>query len=71
MTRTADLIYYTRPRPPRQRFRFILGDGSIKKFQLIEKIDLVFHSRTDFPLTLCGGSFVPDLGSNLFFLHVV
>ena len=30
------------------------------------KIDLVFHSRSDFPITLYDVSFVPDLGSNLF-----
>ena len=46
MTRSVDLIYDTRHPPPPPRSRIILGDGSIKKVQLIEKIDIVFHSRT-------------------------
>ena len=35
------------------------------------KIDLVFHSRTDYQVTLHNVSFVPDLGFNLFSFHVV
>ena len=34
-------------------------------------IDLVFHSRTDHPVTLHDVSFVPDLGFNLFSFHVI
>jgi transposase InsO family protein len=48
-----------------------LGDGSVKKVQFVGKIDLVFHSRTDHPVTLYDVSFVPDLGFNLFSFHVV
>ena len=51
MTRNADLMYDTRPPPPR-RSRIIAGDGSIKKVQFIGKIDIAFHSRTDFPVSL-------------------
>ena len=36
ITRNADLMYDTRPPPPR-RSRIILGDGSIKKVQFIGK----------------------------------
>ena len=34
-------------------------------------IDLVFHSRTDFPVTLYDVSYMPDLGFSLFSFHVV
>ena len=70
MTRNADLMYDTKPPSP-QRSRIILGDGSIKKVQFVGKIDLVFHSRTDYQVTLHNVSFVPDLGFNLFSFHVV
>ena len=58
MTRNADLMYDTKPPSP-QRSRIILGDGSIKKVQFVGKIDLVFHSRTDYQVTLHNVSFVP------------
>ena len=51
--------------------RIILGDGPTKKVQFIGKIDLVFHSRTDYLVTLYDVSFVPDLGSNLLSFRVV
>ena len=70
MTRNADLMYDTKPPSP-QRSRIILGGGSIKKVQFVGKIDLVFHSRTDYQVTLHNVSFVPDLGFNLFSFHVV
>ena len=44
---------------------------TIKKVQFIGKVDLVFHSRTDYPVALYDVSFVPDLGFNLFSFHVV
>ena len=70
MTRNADLMYDTRPPSPR-RSTIILGDGSIKRVHFVGKLDLVFHSRTDYPVTLHDVSFVPDLGLNLFSFHVV
>ena len=70
MTRSADLMYDTRPPSP-HRSRIILGDGSIKKVRFVGKLDLVFHSRADHPVTLHGVSFVPDLGFNLFSFHGV
>ena len=70
MTRSADLMHDTRPPFP-HRSRIILGDGSIKKVQFFGKLDLVFHSRTDYPATLRDVSFVPDLGFNLFSFHAV
>ena len=70
MTRNADLMYDTRPSSP-YRSRIILGDGSIRKVQFVGKLDLVFHSRTDHPVTLHDVSFVPDLGFNPFSFHVV
>ena len=70
MTRNADLMYDTKPPSP-QRSRIILGDGSIKKVQFVGKIDVVFHNRTDYQVTLHNVSFVPDLGFNLFSFHVV
>ena len=39
--------------------------------QFVGKLDLVFHSRDDHPITLHDVSFVPDLGFNLFAFHVV
>ena len=70
MTRNADLMYDTRPPSP-HRSRIILGEGSIRKVQFVGKLDLMFHSRTDHPVTLHDVSFVPDLGFNLFSVHVV
>ena len=70
MTRNADLVYDTRPPSP-YRSMVILGDGSIKKVQFVGKIDLVFHSKTGYPITLHDVSFVPDFGFNLFSFHVV
>ena len=70
VTRSADVMYNTRPSSP-NRSRIILGDESIKKLQFVGKIYLVFHSRTDYPVTLHDVSFVPDLGFNLFSFHVV
>ena len=70
MTRSADLMYDTRSPSP-HRSRIILGDGSIKKVKFVGKIDLAFHSRTDYPVTLHDVSFVPDLDVNLFSFHVV
>ena len=46
--------------------RIILGDGSIKMVHFVGKLDLVFHSRTDHPVTLHDVSFVPDVGFDLF-----
>ena len=63
----TDLMYDTRP-PPRHRSRIILGNGSLKKVPFIRKPDQVFHSRTDYPVTLYD---VPDLRFNLFSFHVV
>ena len=70
MTRNADMMYDTKPPSP-HRSRTILGDGSIPKVQFVGKLDLVFYSRTDHPVTLHDVSFVPDLGFNLFSFHVV
>ena len=70
MTRSAELMYDTKPPSP-HRSRIILGDGSIRKVQFVGKLDLVFHSRTDYLVTLHDVSFVPDLGFNLFSFHVV
>ena len=70
MTRKADMMYDTRPPSP-HRSRIILGDGSIRKVQFVGKLDLVFHSRTDYPVTLHDVTFVSDLGFNLFSFHVV
>ena len=70
MTRNTDLMYDTRPPSP-HRSRILLGDGSIRKVQFVGKLDLVFHSRTDHPVTLHDVSFVPGLGFSLFSFHVV
>ena len=70
MTRSADLMYDTRPPSP-HRSGIILGDGSTKKVQFVGKLDMVFHSRTGHPVTLHDVSFVPDFGFNLCSFHVV
>ena len=70
MTHNADMMYNTKSPSP-HRSRIILGDGSIRKVQFVGKLDLVFHSRTDHPVTLNDVSFVPDLGFKLFSFHVV
>ena len=70
MTWKADMMYDTRPPSP-HRYRIILENGSIIKVQFVGKLDFVFHSRTDHPVTLHDVSFVPDLGFNPFSFHVV
>ena len=70
MTRNADMMYDTKPPSP-HRSRVILGDGFMRKVQFVGKLDLVFHSRTEHPVTLHDLSFVPDLGFNLFSFHAV
>ena len=70
MTRSPDLMYDTRPPFP-HRSRIILNDGLIKKVDFVGKHDLVFHSRTDYSVTLHDVSFVPNLGFNMFSFHVV
>ena len=70
MTCNADMMYDTSPPSP-HRSRIILGDGSIRKVEFVGKLDLVFYSRTDHPVTLHDVSFVPDLDFNLFSFHVV
>ena len=65
VTRSADLMKDTRL-PSSRRSSSILGYGSMKKMSFVGKLDLVFHSRTDHPVTLHDVSFVPDLGFNLF-----
>ena len=51
MTRNADLMYDTRPLSP-HRFMIILGDESLNKLHFVGKLDSVFDSRTDHPVTL-------------------
>ena len=70
MTRNADMMYDTRPPSPHIS-GIILGDGSIRGVQFVGKLGLVFHSRTNHPVTLHDVSFVPDLGFNSFSFHVV
>ena len=70
MTRNADMMHDTRTPSP-HRSKIILGDGSIRNVQFVGKLDLVFHSRTDHPVTLHGVSFVLDLSFNLFSFHIV
>ena len=70
MTCNADLTYDTRPSPP-HRSRIVLDDRSMKKVQFIGKTDLMFYSRSDYPVTVYGVSFVPDLRFNLVSFNVV
>ena len=70
MSRSADLMYDTRLPPP-HRSRIILDDGSIKTVHFIGKIDLVFHSRTDYPVTFYDVPLVSDLAFNLFSFYIV
>ena len=64
MTRSSDLMYDTRLSLPYRSWT-IQSDGSTKKVQLIKKIELVFHSRNNFPVILCDVSFVLGLGFHL------
>ena len=70
MTRNTDLMYDTRPPSP-HRSTIILGDGSIQRVHFVGKLDVVFHSRIDHPVTLHDVPFMPDLGLNLFSFYVV
>ena len=70
MTRNAHMMYDTRPPSP-HRSRIIMGGGSIKKVHFVGKLNLVFHTRTDHPVTLHDVSVVPDLGFSLFSFYLV
>ena len=50
-TRSADVMYNTRPLPP-HRSKTVLGDGLMKKAQFIGNIDVIIHSRTNFPIIM-------------------
>ena len=62
-------MYGSRPPPP-NRSRIILGDGFTNKVELVGKVDLIFHSKTEISATLYGVSSMPGLGFNLFLFRV-
>ena len=64
MTKSAELMYDTRAPAPEQT-RVILGNGTTTRVEFVGKIDVVFHSTTDFRVTLQDVSFVPGLRFNL------
>ena len=65
MTNDASKIYCVRPPPPSDQRRVVTSDGTRLRVECIANIDVVFHGRSDEPITLSDVSYVPDLKFNL------
>ena len=68
MTNDASQMYDIRPPCPDEAL-ITISDGTRRRVMQIGNIDVVFHGRTDEPITLCDVSYVPGLGFNLFSFH--
>ena len=60
MTNNATEMYCVRP-PPSDQWEVITSDGTRLRVEYIRNIDVVFHKRSDEPITLCDVSYVPGL----------
>ena len=67
MTNDATKMYSVRSVSPDEA-QITISDGTRRKVTQIGNI-VVFHGRTDEPITLCGVSYVPGLGFNPFSFH--
>ncbi|CAN0479223.1 unnamed protein product, partial [Ascophyllum nodosum] len=65
MTNDASKMYCVRP-PPLDQRRVITSDGTRLRVECIGNIDVLFHGRSDEPITLIDVSYVPDLKFNPF-----
>jgi len=70
MTHDCSKMYDIRPPPP-GREAIVIGDGRRLRVECIGKIEMMFHGHTEVRHTLSDVSYVPELGFNLYSLHVV
>ena len=68
MTNDASKMYCVRPPLSDQR-EVTTSDGTRLRVECVENINVVFHGRSDEPITLCDVLYVPDLRFNLFSFH--
>ena len=68
MTNDASKMYCMRP-PHFHQKEVITSDGTRLKVECVGNIDVIFHRRSDEPITMIDVSYVPDLKFNLFSFH--
>ena len=68
VTNDENKIYYVRPSPSDQR-KVTTNDGIRQKVEYVGNIDVVFHGRSDEPITLCDVSYIPGLIFNISSFH--
>ena len=68
MTNDASKMYFMRP-PHFDQKEVITSDGFRLKVECVGNIDVIFHGRSDEPITMIDVSYVPDLKFNLFSFH--
>ena len=68
MTNDASKMYCMRP-PHFDQKEVITSDGTRLKVECVGNIDVIFHGRSDEPMTMIDVSYVPDLKLNLFSFH--
>ena len=68
MRSDASKMYCLRPLPSDQR-EVTTSDGTRQRVEYVGNIDVVFHGRSDEPITLCNVSYVLGLRFNLFSFH--
>ena len=68
MTNDASKMYCMRP-PDFDKKKVITSDGTRLKVECVGNIDVIFHGRSDEPITMIDVSYVPDLKFNLFSFH--
>ena len=65
MANDTSKMYCVRPPLPDQR-EVTTSDGTRLRVECIRSINVIFHEKSDEPMTLCDVSYVPDLKFNLF-----
>ena len=65
MTNDASKMYCMRP-PHFDQKEVITSNGTRLKVECVGNIDVIFHGRSDEPITMIDVSYVPDLKFNLF-----
>ena len=68
MTNDASKVYCMRP-PHFDQKEVITSNGTRLKVECVGNIDVIFHGRSDEPVTMIDVSYVPDLKFNLFSFH--
>ena len=68
MTNDASKMYCVNP-PPSDQWAVTTSDGTRQRVEYIGNVDVVFHGRSDEPITLCDISYVPGFRFNIFSFH--